>query len=118
MDFTPTPEQDALTKSVAQACEPFDDDYWSEHDREARFPESFQAGDSVSFSIIMDEVSVAMKLGELRPGDALEITLTLWSLVHGLASLYRSGRFGEHPRRFRELSRRAVERLLAGGLSA
>jgi AcrR family transcriptional regulator len=83
-----------------------------------RFPESFQAGDSISFSIIMDEVSVAMELGELRPGDALEITLTLWSLVHGLASLYRSGRFGEHPRRFRELSRRAVERLLDGGLTA
>jgi acyl-CoA dehydrogenase len=41
MDFTPTPEQNALTQTVAKACEPFDDDYWADHDRNAVFPDDF-----------------------------------------------------------------------------
>ena len=41
MDFTPTPEQNALTQTVARACEPFDDDYWADHDRNAVFPDDF-----------------------------------------------------------------------------
>ncbi len=41
MDFTPTPEQNALTQTVARACEPFDDDYWADHDRNAIFPDDF-----------------------------------------------------------------------------
>ena len=41
MDFTLTPQQDLLTQNIAKVCERFDDDYWLEHDREARFPEDF-----------------------------------------------------------------------------
>ena len=41
MDFSPTPEQEALTKMVARACDKFDDDYWAELDRTATFPEDF-----------------------------------------------------------------------------
>lgn len=43
MDFELTPEQETLRRTVVQACAAFDDDYWSERDRDARFPEEFYA---------------------------------------------------------------------------
>ena len=43
MDFTLSPQQESVTRSIAQVCERFDDDYWLEHDRDAQFPEEFHA---------------------------------------------------------------------------
>jgi len=38
----------------------------------------------------------------------------LWALVHGYVALYRAGRFALSEKQFRELCRRAVERLING----
>jgi AcrR family transcriptional regulator len=79
-----------------------------------RFPEDFQPGGAPTFRLVMDGVVRANEDGDLQPGDPLETTLIVWAQVHGLAALFRSGRFGDQPRRFRETSRRAIRRMLDG----
>ncbi len=41
MDFELTPQQESIRRTVALACQPFDDDYWMERDEKAEFPEDF-----------------------------------------------------------------------------
>ncbi len=41
MDFSLTPEQQAIRDNVAKVCEAFGDEYWLEHDRTAEFPSDF-----------------------------------------------------------------------------
>lgn len=41
MDFALTKEQEAIRESIGRICQPFDDAYWSERDREGGFPEAF-----------------------------------------------------------------------------
>ena len=41
MDFSLTPEQQAIRDNVAKVCEAFGDEYWFEHDRTAEFPSDF-----------------------------------------------------------------------------
>ena len=41
MDFSLTPEQEAIRDNVAKVCADFDDDYWLEHDRTGEFPDDF-----------------------------------------------------------------------------
>ncbi len=43
MDFTFTPEQEAIRDSVAKICARFGDDYWLRKDREGGFPHDFHA---------------------------------------------------------------------------
>ena len=43
MDFTFTPEQDAIRDAVAKVCAGFDLDYWLKRDREGGFPLDFHA---------------------------------------------------------------------------
>ena len=41
MDLTLSPDQEAIAGSIAKICAGFGDDYWSECDSDARFPEEF-----------------------------------------------------------------------------
>jgi acyl-CoA dehydrogenase len=41
MDFTTTPQQDAIRDAVAQLCAKFDDDYWHQRDTDGVFPHEF-----------------------------------------------------------------------------
>src|ERR1700744_1364956 len=41
MNLTLTPEQEAIADQVAKICARFGDDYWSNADDQARFPEEF-----------------------------------------------------------------------------
>jgi acyl-CoA dehydrogenase len=41
MDLTLSPDQEAIAGSIAKICAGFGDDYWSECDEAARFPEEF-----------------------------------------------------------------------------
>ncbi|HZS85624.1 MAG TPA: acyl-CoA dehydrogenase family protein [Stellaceae bacterium] len=43
MDFSLTPEQEQIRRSVAALCAPFDDAYWLEKDRTGGFPHDFHA---------------------------------------------------------------------------
>ncbi len=67
--------------------------------------------------LLIDLVSDLIEEGEFMKDDPLEVTLTIWSLCHGYAALYLAGRFGDHPNRFRRLSRAALRRMLEGLLA-
>ncbi len=43
MEFSLTPEQEAIRDNVAKVCARFGDDYWLEHDRSGEFPDDFHA---------------------------------------------------------------------------
>ncbi len=82
-----------------------------------RFPEDLGQRASASFNVVLDLVSDLIEEGEFMKDDPLEVTLTIWSLCHGYAALYLAGRFGDHPNRFRRLSRAALRRMLEGLLA-
>src|SRR5690554_704365 len=41
MDFSYTPEQNAIRDAIERLCEGFGDDYWLKRDREGGFPHDF-----------------------------------------------------------------------------
>jgi acyl-CoA dehydrogenase len=41
MDFSLTPDQEAVRDAVQKICSEFDDDYWLERDQSGDFPEEF-----------------------------------------------------------------------------
>jgi acyl-CoA dehydrogenase len=43
MDFSLTPDQQAIREAIARVCARFGDDYWLERDREGGFPHDFHA---------------------------------------------------------------------------
>src|SRR5688572_27572642 len=43
MDFSLSPDQQAIREAIARVCERFDDDYWLKKDREGGFPHDFHA---------------------------------------------------------------------------
>ncbi len=79
-----------------------------------RYPDDFRRRESATFNILLDMVSETIESGEFKHDDALETSLTIWSHVHGFVSLYRCGRFGDHPVRFRSSFRRSLQRLFDG----
>jgi AcrR family transcriptional regulator len=79
-----------------------------------RYPDDFRRRESATFNILLDVVSDTIESGEFTQDDALEASLTIWSHAHGFVSLYRCGRFGDHPVRFRRSFRRSLQRLFDG----
>ena len=79
-----------------------------------RYPSDFEQRKAATFNIVMDVIAAAMADGELKEDDVLKTGMAVWSLVHGLAALYRGGRFGEHPGRFRKVYEESFARLLEG----
>lgn len=57
------------------------------------YPQDFRAGKSPVISLSIKRVEAAQRAGELKAGDALEITLFIWAQLHGMVMLHRSGRF-------------------------
>jgi AcrR family transcriptional regulator len=88
---------------------------FSEHRKDARrFPDDFHARRSPTMNRVADTVADTMSAGEIRQDDLWEVAMELWALVHGYVALYRAGRFALSEKQFRELCRRAVERLING----
>lgn len=82
---------------------------------EARvYPEDFKAGRSPTFNPIVNIIEKAMRAGELRPDDPLEIAFELSALSHGLIVLYLGGRVAQSEKEFRALHRRSFRRYLNG----
>ncbi len=79
-----------------------------------RFPNDFQSRKSTAFNLLLDVVTSMMEDGKLKDDDALEVSLTIWAQTHGLATLYRGGRFGKDPARIRAILDRSTQRLVDG----
>jgi AcrR family transcriptional regulator len=59
-------------------------------DREG-LPASAEAAGQESFSLLLDGVREAQRSGAIRSGDATELALFAWAIVHGLALLVIDG---------------------------
>lgn len=51
----------------------------------------------VMWARLMDAAIACQKVGELPPGDPVVVCVHLWSLVHGLAELWRTGPLPQLP---------------------
>jgi len=66
------------------------------------------------FRMAIEQISTCMEDGLLAKGDALETAIVIWAEVHGLVTLYRTGRFGPQPEFFRHIYGNSVRRVLEG----
>ena len=81
---------------------------------ERLYPADFIAGKSPVVAVVVKRIEEAQAQGALAPGDALEAAMSLWSQLHGLAMLHRSGRFAMKRADYLGLCARCVELVLAG----
>ncbi len=67
-----------------------------------------------TFRLAIEQVVACMEQGVLRRDDPLETAITIWAEVHGLITLFRTGRLAMDDQQFRPVYRRAVRRVLHG----
>lgn len=80
----------------------------------AGIPEEIEKRDFGTFKLALEQVAACMEQGLLKKDDPLETAIIVWAEVHGLVTLYRTGRFGDEPENFRTIYRQAVRRMLRG----
>ncbi len=81
------------------------------------YPRDFRAGRSPTFMPSVKLLEQAMRSGELRADDPVEIAFEMSALSHGLIVLYLGGRVDLSIKRFRVLYRRSFRRYLHGLLA-
>jgi AcrR family transcriptional regulator len=70
--------------------------------------------DWATFKLSLDQVAACMDEGVFRKDDPTQTGVTIWAAVHGLVTLYRTGRFGQAEDMFREIYAQTVDRVLKG----
>jgi AcrR family transcriptional regulator len=78
------------------------------------YPEDFKTGKSPTFNPTVGILEEAMRSGELRSDDPVEIAFELSALLHGLIVLYLGGRVTQSKKEFRLLSQRSFRRYIDG----
>jgi AcrR family transcriptional regulator len=73
-------------------------------------------GTAPTFQFLVDRVRECIEAGDLADGDARELAATIWSHVHGLASLRLSGHLAEagNDEAFVKFFQRSTDQLLRG----
>lgn len=69
---------------------------------------------SPNFRLLVDEIAKGIELGDLCRAEPVEVAISLWSMAHGLIGLYRNGRFGSDPAKFRAVYAQSMEHLYKG----
>jgi AcrR family transcriptional regulator len=80
----------------------------------SRFSEEISRPDWSTFRFAVEQVAACIEDGSLARDDPLYTAITIWAEVHGLVTLYRTGRFGPDAALFRQIYRQSVSRLLQG----
>jgi AcrR family transcriptional regulator len=83
----------------------------------AELPRQSAEKHQLSFQLLVDRVRECQEAGILRPGDASELALLIWSFSHGLVSLYLTGNLRRHleeDEAFIRLLRSARRELVSG----
>jgi len=62
----------------------------------------------------VDRVRECMDAGILRPGDPVQVSLTMWAHAHGLISLYHGRHFPMDEAAFRRLFDDSGRRMIVG----
>ncbi len=78
------------------------------------YPKDFKAGRSPTFNPTVKILDDAMRNGELRRDDPIEIAFELSAVSHGLILLYLGGRIVQGENQFRSLYRNSFRRYLDG----
>ena len=78
------------------------------------YPRDFKARRSPTFNPTVNILEHAMRAGELRTDDAVEIAFELSAISHGLIVLYLGGRVDQTEKQFRKLYQRCFRRYLHG----
>lgn len=78
------------------------------------YPKDFKAGRSPTFNPTVKILEEAMRAGELRSDDPVEIAFELSALSHGLFVLYFGGRVAQTEKQFRVVFQRSFRRYLNG----
>jgi AcrR family transcriptional regulator len=78
------------------------------------YPRDFKARRSPTFNPTVNILEHAMRSGELRSDDAVEIAFELSAFSHGLIILYLGGRVDQSKKQFRALYQRCFRRYLNG----
>ena len=78
------------------------------------YPRDFKAGRSPTFNPTVQLLADAMRSGELRRDDPIQIAFELSALSHGLIVLYLGGRIAQNENQFRALHQRSFRRYLNG----
>ena len=78
------------------------------------YPRDFRAGRSPTFNPTVGILEEAMRAGEMRQDDAVEIAFEMSALSHGLIVLYLGGRVARSEKQFRKLHQRSFRRYLNG----
>ena len=67
-----------------------------------------------TFRGAIDQVVGCMARGDFERDDPLSTAIMIWAEVHGLVTLFRTGRMGPDPEQFRFLYEASVERMFRG----
>lgn len=67
-----------------------------------------------TFRLAVEQVAECAQEGIFPGDDPLETAVTIWAEVHGLITLFRTGRFGQDADLFRGVYRQSVDRMLRG----
>jgi AcrR family transcriptional regulator len=67
-----------------------------------------------TFRGALEQVRACIEQGLFPGEDALEVAISIWAEVHGLITLYRTGRLGLDQEQFRAIYRQSVTRTLRG----
>jgi AcrR family transcriptional regulator len=78
------------------------------------YPKDFKAGRSPTFNPTVSILKGAMRTGELRPDNSIEIAFELSAMSHGLIAMYLGRRIEQNEKQFRILHRRSFTRYLNG----
>jgi AcrR family transcriptional regulator len=78
------------------------------------YPRDFKARRSPTFNPTVSLLEGAMRAGELRTDDPIEIAFELSALSHGLIVLYLGGRVAQSEKQFRKLYQRSFRRYVHG----
>jgi AcrR family transcriptional regulator len=78
------------------------------------YPQAFKAGRSPTFNPTVKILDDAMRNGELRRDDPVEIAFELSAVSHGLILMYLGGRIVQGDKQFRSLYRNSFRRYLNG----
>lgn len=76
------------------------------------YPEDFRAGKSPVFSRFVERFRAAQEDGLFADQDPVELTMLVWSQLHGLVMLNRAGRFSLPAPQFVAFCVRATERFV------
>jgi AcrR family transcriptional regulator len=80
-------------------------------------PGEIEAENWMTFGLALEQIDLCMEHGVWRRDDPVETAILIWSTIHGLITLYGSGRLGVDEDGFRRVYEHTLDRLF-GALEA